>query len=102
MSGNSWFPKNVSSLTHWYFLQVVPSQVEPLEVAQVADLDRQVCDLVAGSIQVHEVLHFANLFWQTDQTIVVQNQTLEARQLTNGGWKVAQLVAAGKKMSKKM
>ena len=37
-------------LTNRNFLQVIPSQVEGLQAGQVTDLDRQVCNLVAGGI----------------------------------------------------
>jgi hypothetical protein len=39
-------------------------------------------------------LHFSDLLRERHQTIVVQDEALQARQLTNGGREVAQLVAA--------
>ncbi len=45
------------SLTDWNFLQVISSQVESPEGGQVADLDRQVRDLVAGGVQFHQGCH---------------------------------------------
>ena len=51
-------------------------------------------DLVAGCVQLHQVLHLANLLGQRDQAVVVQDQPLQARQLTNRGRQVAQLISA--------
>ena len=81
-------------LTDWDFLQVISSQVEWLEGGQIADLDGQVGDLVAAGVQLHEVLHLANLLRKANQAVVVHDEALEGGQLTDWRGKVAQLVPA--------
>ena len=62
---------------------MIPSQVERLEGREIPDLDGQVRDLVAAGVQLHEVLHLSDLLRQTDQPVVVHDQTLESRKLTD-------------------
>ena len=40
-------------------------------------------DLVAAGVQLHEVLHLADLLRETDQPVVVHDQALESGQLTD-------------------
>ncbi len=47
------------------------------------------------SYQLHECLHFSNLFWKTDQPVVVDDEGLEW-QLADRGRQVTQLIPAEK------
>lgn len=51
-------------------------------------------DLVAGHVQLHEVVHLADLLGQGDQLVVVGHQTLQVGQAADGGGEVRQLVTA--------
>ena len=51
-------------------------------------------DLVAGHVQLHQLVHLADLLGQGDQPVVVGHQALQVLEKANGGGEVAQLVPA--------
>ena len=51
-------------------------------------------DLVAGHVQLHQLVHLADLLGQGDQPVVVGHQALQVLEKADGGGEVAQLVPA--------
>ena len=51
-------------------------------------------NLVAGHVQLHQLVHLADLLGQGDQPVVVGHQALQVLEKANGGGEVAQLVPA--------
>ena len=76
-------------------MQEVSAQVEGLESRKVTDLNGQVRNLVARGIELGERRHPAYLLGEAHQTVVIQDQALEALKLTDRRRDVAQLVTAG-------
>ena len=76
---------------------MVAPQVESLEVGQVADLDGQVRDLVAGRVELHQRAHAADFLGQADQSVVVHHEDLEIGQRADRRRQIAQLVPAAKR-----
>ena len=77
---------------HGNLLEVVPAQVQGAQVGQVSNLYRQVGDLVARDVQLHQLVHLADLLGKGDKAVVVGNEALQLLQQTHRGGKVGQLV----------
>ena len=79
---------------HGNLLEVVPAQVQGAQVGQVSNLYGQVGNLVAGDVQLHQLVHLADLLGKGDKAVVVGNEALQLLQQTHRGGKVGQLVSA--------
>ena len=62
---------------HRNLLEMIPPQMKTPEGGEVANLDREVGDLVAADVQLHQAGHLPDLLGQADQPIVVGHQALE-------------------------
>ena len=56
---------------------MIPSEVEGTEVGKVSNLDWKVGDLVAGHVELHQLVHLPDLLRQGDEAIVVGDQALQ-------------------------
>ena len=77
-----------------HLLEMVPPQMKTPEGREVANLNRQVGDLVAADIELHQAGHLANLLGQADQLVVVGHQALEVDEAAYRGRQIGQLISA--------
>ena len=73
---------------------MVPPQMKTPEGCKVANLNRQVGNLIAADVKLHQTGHLADLLRQADQLVVVGHQALEVDEAAHRGRQIGQLVPA--------